>query len=164
MVMMMEEMVNINGLLMPQLNMPPCELKLRRGSGGIEVWDIVRRKYVALTPEEWVRQHVVHSLNKEMGYPLELIQVEGKIELNGLMKRCDVVVYNKLVRAMLIVECKKREVKLNQHVIDQICRYNTVLKVPYLYVTNGMEHWVMEASEQGLRGREMLPTWEELNT
>ena len=158
-----ENLAKISDGRMPQLNMPPCELKLRKVEVDIEVWDIVRRRWVALTPEEWVRQHVVHSLHEQMGYPLELIQVEGKIELNGLTKRCDVVVYGRGVKPMLIVECKKAEVKLSQQVVDQICRYNTVLRVPYLYVTNGIEHWVMEAKEGELCGREALPTWEELN-
>lgn len=147
---------------MPQLNMPSCELKIREMTNSIEVWDEVRKKYVVLTPEEWVRQHVIHSLHEQLGYPLELIQVEGKIELNGLTKRCDVVVYNQEVKPRMIVECKKPEVELSQQVVDQICRYNVVLKVPYLYVTNGMEHLVMKACSKGLRCIKALPNWEKL--
>ena len=160
--MMMVEMENIKIDKMPQLNMPPCKLKIRRVEASVEVWDIVRKRYVALTPEEWVRQHVIHSLHEQLGYPLELIQVEGKIELNGLTKRCDVVVYNQVVEPIMIVECKKPEVALSQKVVDQICRYNVVLKVPYLYITNGMSHLVMEANGKCLRCRECLPMWEDL--
>ena len=154
--------MSINREHMPQLNMPLCELKIKEVGKCMEVWDIIRKRYVALTPEEWVRQHVIHSLHEQMGYPLELMQVEGKIELNGLIKRCDLVVYNQEVKPCMIVECKKPEVALSQHVVDQICRYNVVLRVPYLYITNGLEHLVLRASEQGLRCRGMLPMWETL--
>ena len=103
------------------------------------MFDIVRRRYVALTPEEWVRQHVLHQLHDELGYPLELIQVEGAISLNGMTRRCDIVVYDSQVRPLIIVECKRETVALTQRVLDQVCRYNLVLQVPYLCLTNGVQ-------------------------
>lgn len=117
---------------------PTTNIKLRVGDDGHrEVFDIARNRYVALTPEEWVRQHVLHHLHFELGYPLELIQVEGAITLNGMTRRCDIVVYDQQVRPFIIVECKKESVPLTQKVLDQACRYNLVLQVPYLCITNG---------------------------
>ena len=102
-----------------------------------EVFDPVRRRWVALTPEEWVRQHTILFLHHNQGIPLELMQVEAAISLNGLTKRCDVVVYDKDVHPWMIVECKKSTIPLSQKVVDQACRYNLVLHVPYLLLTNG---------------------------
>lgn len=148
----------------PTLNLPQCSLTTRQVEGRIEVFDIARKRYVALTPEEWVRQHVVHALHFHQGYPLEIIQVEGAISLAGLTKRCDVVVYNCHTQAIMIVECKKTDVPLTQKVLEQICRYNQVLHVPYLYVTNGLKHIVCKADfdHQCLLSLSALPTWEEL--
>lgn len=114
-----------------------ANIKLRDIDGRREVFDIVRNRFVALTPEEWVRQNVIHYLHFELGYPLELLQVEGTITLNGMTRRCDIVVYDSEVRPLVIVECKRETVPLTQKVIDQACRYNLVLHVPYLYLTNG---------------------------
>ena len=113
------------------------EIKIRDNDGRREVLDPVRRRYVALTPEEWVRQQVIQYLHHGCGYPLELMQVEAAIALNGLTKRCDVVVYDASVHPVMIVETKKTEVPINQKVIDQACRYNLVLHVPYLMLSNG---------------------------
>lgn len=123
------------------MKMPPmlANIKIREVGGRREVYDIVRQRFVALTPEEWVRQHVIHRLHHELGYPLELMQVEGAITLNGMTRRCDIVVYDAQVRPLIIVECKQEQVALTQKVIDQACRYNIVLQVPYLCLTNGPE-------------------------
>lgn len=112
-------------------------IKLRETNGHREVFDIVRNRFVALTPEEWVRQHFILYLHQQLLYPLELMQVEGSISLNGMSKRCDIVVYDSNVRPLIIVECKKETVPLTQKVIDQACRYNLVLQVPFLCLTNG---------------------------
>jgi hypothetical protein len=112
-------------------------IKLREANGHREVFDIVRNRFVALTPEEWVRQHFILYLHQQLLYPLELMQVEGSISLNGMSKRCDIVVYDSNVRPLIIVECKKETVPLTQKVIDQACRYNLVLQVPFLCLTNG---------------------------
>lgn len=116
---------------------PIVNIKIRETEGRREVFDIVRNRYVALTPEEWVRQNVIHHLHYELGYPLELLQVEGAITLNGMTRRCDIVVYDCDVRPLVIVECKRETVPLTQKVIDQASRYNIVLHVPYLCLTNG---------------------------
>lgn len=116
---------------------PYTDIQIREIEGRKEVLDPVRRRWVALTPEEWVRQHTIIFLHEHLGYPLELMQVEAAITLNGLTRRCDIVIYDKKVRPWMIVECKKEDIPLTQKVIDQACRYNLVLQVPYLLLTNG---------------------------
>lgn len=116
---------------------PYTDIQIREIEGREEVLDPVRRRWVALTPEEWVRQHTIIFLHEHLGYPLELMQVEAAITLNGLTRRCDIVIYDKKVRPWMIVECKKEDIPLTQKVIDQACRYNLVLQVPYLLLTNG---------------------------
>lgn len=114
-------------------------IKLRETDGRREVFDIVRNRFVALTPEEWVRQHFIQYLHEVLLYPIELMQVEGAISLNGMTRRCDIVVYDEDVKPLIIVECKKETVPLSQKVIDQACRYNLVLQVPFLCITNGRQ-------------------------
>lgn len=114
------------------------DIQVREGEDGRrEVLDPVRRRWVTLTPEEWVRQQTIRMLNVKYGYPLELMQVEGAITFNGLTRRCDIVVFSTDGSPMMIVECKEPNVKLTQKVCDQACRYNTVLRVPYLMLVNG---------------------------
>ena len=110
---------------------------MRENEGCREVFDPVRRRWVALTPEEWVRQQTLVRLHAA-GYPPEVMQVEGAITLNGMTRRCDIVVYRD-GQPWMIVECKKSEIPLTQKVCDQACRYNTVLRVPYLLLTNGRQ-------------------------
>lgn len=119
------------------------------------VFDIVRRRWVALTPEEWVRQQTINMLHYRFFYPLELMQVEAAIALNGLTKRCDIVVYDRSVRPWMIVECKKESVPINQKVIDQTCRYNLVLQVPYLFLTNGRQQLCLEVDAAAGRLRQV---------
>lgn len=118
---------------------------IRETEGGRrEVLDPVRRQWVALTPEEWVRQQTIVLLHGSYGYPLELMQVESKIALNSMTRRCDIVVYSTAGTPAMIVECKRPEVPLTQKVCDQACRYNTVLHVPYLLLTNGRQTIIVE--------------------
>lgn len=119
---------------------PTANIKTRLHDGHREVFDTVRSRYVALTPEEWVRQHFIHYLHYELLYPFELMQVEGAITLNGMTRRCDIVVYDHDVKPLIIVECKRETVALTQKVVDQACRYNLVLQVPFLCLTNGAKH------------------------
>ena len=123
------------------------ELQVRETDGRREVLDPVRRRWVALTPEEGVRQWVIGLLHERYGYPLELMQVEGAISVNGMTRRCDIVVYRD-GRPWMIVECKKCEIPLTQKVCDQACRYNTVLRVPYLTLTNGKQQVIIEVDYQ----------------
>ena len=117
------------------------DIQVRENEGCREVFDPVRRRWVALTPEEWVRQQTLVRLHAA-GYPPEVMQVEGAITLNGMTRRCDIVVYRD-GQPWMIVECKKSEIPLTQKVCDQTCRYNTVLRVPYLLLTNGRQEVIV---------------------
>lgn len=144
--------------------MPQQDIKTRESNGRQEVLDIVRQRWVVLTPEEWVRQNLIHYLHHTLAYPLELMQVEAAITLNGLTKRCDVVVYDAAVHPIMIVETKKAEVPINQKVVDQACRYNLVLQVPYLLLSNGKQTLCLRVSDQEPHLKQMpqIPTWQEL--
>ncbi len=113
---------------------------------------MIRKKYIQLTPEEWVRQHFVHLLINHKGYPKSLISVEKQLTINRLKKRTDIVVYNNLGLPHLIVECKSPSIKINQTVFDQITRYNSNLQAKYLVLTNGLHHFFAEfdAIKQGV--------------
>lgn len=104
------------------------------------IFDIIRKKYVVLTPEEWVRQHVVHYLIYTRSFRKSYINVEKMFKINNITKRYDVVVYNPDGSIYLLVECKKPDIKLSQTVFDQIARYNLQLNAKYLMVTNGLQH------------------------
>ena len=137
------------------------DIQVRENENRREVFDPVRRRWVALTPEEWVRQCTIQRLHNVGGYPLEVMQVEGAISLNGMTRRCDIVVYRD-GQPWMIVECKKSEVSLTQRVCDQACRYNTVLKVPYLMLTNGKQEIVIAVDfEEGcLKQLTEIPLYE----
>lgn len=140
---------------------PYTDLVVRHTDGQPEIFDPVRRRWVALTPEEEVRQQTILQLHNHYGYPLELMQVEGAIALNGMTRRCDIVVHDTDGHPLLIVECKRPNVPITQKVCDQACRYNTVLQVPYLLLTNGIQIIIIHvdfASRQ-LRQLPDLPPW-----
>lgn len=123
------------------LNLPSYPIKMQQRGGKKVIFDSLRKKFVALTPEEWVRQHFVHYLTDVKGYPTGLLANEVQLDLNGTRKRCDTVLYNKDLSARMIVEYKAPHVEITQAVFDQITRYNMVLKVEYLIVSNGLQHY-----------------------
>ena len=124
-----------------KLDFPEYTFRVRQAAKGTEIFDVIRKKFVALTPEEWVRQHAIHFLNKERRIPLGRMNVEVALEILGLSRRADIVVFNNLGKPAAIVECKAPTVKITQETFDQIARYNMALKTPYLIVTNGLTHF-----------------------
>lgn len=125
----------------PALNLPECHLTLRqRETEGYEVLDVIRRKYVVLTPEEWVRQHVVHYFLNHLEVPETLMVVEQSMKVERMEKRVDIAVYDRHTNPVFLTECKAPSVKLSQATIDQALRYNMALHVNYLLVTNGIQH------------------------
>ena len=126
---------------MLSLNLPPFDIKLQQRDGKSFIFDPLRKKHIALTPEEWVRQHFVHFLTDFKGYPKGLLANEVQLNLNGTKKRCDTVLFNKDLSARMIVEYKAPHIEITQAVFDQITRYNMVLKVEYLIVSNGLRHY-----------------------
>ncbi len=125
------------------LNLPPRELQLRHNRrGAIEIFDPLRHKWLYLTPEEWVRQHFIAHLVSDCGYPAHLMANEISLNLNGLSRRCDSIVWrNTDGTPLMILEFKAPTVPVTRHVFDQIVRYNIVFQAPYLIVSNGLTHY-----------------------
>jgi hypothetical protein len=129
--------------MLPALNLPSFEARIRLNRNGKqEILDPFRRKYVRLTPEEWVRQHFLHFMVTEHAYPPSLIRVEASIAYNGLSKRSDIVVYSKSGKPQMAVECKAPGIEISQEVFYQLAMYNYSLGVSYLVMTNGMDHYI----------------------
>ena len=126
---------------MQLLNFPSYNFRVKNSENRTLIFDDIRKKFVVLTPEEWVRQHVVQFLVQEKKYPLSHINVEKQIKLNGLMKRYDIVVFRPDGRLHLLVECKAPEINISQTTFDQIAQYNFKLNANYLMVTNGISHF-----------------------
>ena len=126
---------------MQNLNFPKYKFRFKSNENKTLIFDIIRKKFVVLTPEEWVRQHTIHFLTSEKKYPISHINVEKQLQLNDTVKRYDIVVFNKDGTIKIIVECKAPSIKTNQQTFDQIARYNLVLKSETLMVTNGLEHF-----------------------
>lgn len=149
---------------MLNLNLPPFDIKVKKIDGRLSVFDSLRRKFVALTPEEWVRQHFINYLVTEKGYPQSLIANEIQINLNQQKKRCDTVIYSREMLPLIIVEYKSPEVDITQDVFDQIVRYNIVLKVQYLIVSNGLNHYCckMDYNSQSFEYLREVPSYNDI--
>lgn len=126
---------------MQKLNFSTYPFRFKNSENKVSIFDEIRKKFIILTPEEWVRQHVVRFLLEEKKYPKSLINVEKVLKVNGLRKRYDVVVYKNDGSIWVLIECKAPEIKIAQATFDQIARYNMTMKAEYLMVTNGMNHY-----------------------
>lgn len=149
---------------MLSLNLPPYATKIAVRDGKNSIWDIIRRKYVALTPEEWVRQHFVHFLVEHKGYPVSLLANEVALTLNGTSRRCDTVLYDRTLSPRMIIEYKAPHIPITQKVFDQISRYNLVFRVDYLIVSNGLSHYCcrMDYDHQSYDFLKDVPEYREL--
>ena len=149
---------------MYSLNLPSYDAKIRKNGSLMEIYDPLRRKYVALTPEEWVRQHFVNWLISDKEYPTSLMANEAGIKLNSLTRRCDTVVYDQHLDPLMIIEYKESNISITQDVFDQVVRYNTVLKVPYIVVSNGVNHYCckMNYEKQSYDFLTDIPIYKEL--
>lgn len=126
---------------MNRINLPPYPIKLREQGGKRQIFDFLRRKYVSLTPEEWVRQHFVHYLVAHKGYPQGLLANEVELRVGDKRLRCDTVLYDKALQPVMIIEYKAPDVELTQRVFEQIAAYNALLRVDFLVVSNGCQHY-----------------------
>ena len=151
---------------MNPLNLPPAPLEVRPDAdsrrGGSEVFDRLRHKWVALTPEEWVRQHFVAYLMEQRGFVPSLMTNEYGLRLNGTLRRADTIVFDKGLRPLAVVEYKAPSVEITQKVFDQIARYNMVFQAPYLIVSNGMRHFCCRYDGDGYRFLPEIPTYQEM--
>ncbi len=146
---------------MPKLNLPYADLKIKLVDGVSQVFDKVRKKYFVLTLEEWVRQHFLHFLNQHRKYPLGLMGIEKMVKYNNLRTRADIVIYDREGAPIMLVECKSPKTKINQDVFLQIAKYNFKLKVKYLVVTNGLEHFccLMDYKENKIDFLDYIPSF-----
>lgn len=146
---------------MQSLNFPNYPFRFKNSENKIAVFDVLRKKFVVLTPEEWVRQHVVQFLLKEKNLPQALLNVEKQVRVHKLVKRYDVLAYNPDGSIHLIVECKAAHVAITQDTFDQIARYNLALKARYLMVTNGLQHYFcqLDYERQKYHFLPDIPSW-----
>lgn len=146
---------------MQKLNFPSYSFRFKNSENKISVFDSLRKKFIILTPEEWVRQHVVHYLLSEKKFPASLLSVERQLKVNNLIKRYDILAFNPNGSIHLAVECKASSVKINQDSFDQIARYNLSLNATYLMVTNGLEHYYcqMDYEKEKYHFLEDIPSW-----
>lgn len=149
---------------METLNLPYYSFRLRQSDSKKEIFDRVRKKFVALTPEEWVRQNFVSYLIEEKHFPSSLIKLEPPVKLNRLNKRPDILVYSRNLNELLVVECKSHKVPISQMVFDQVFSYNMALKVKYMVVTNGLNHYCcyLDENKQSIVFLENIPDYSEL--
>lgn len=123
---------------MNNLNIPPFDYKIKKSDEKLLIFDILRKKYIVLTPEEWVRQHFIHYLINHYQYPKALIKVESGLHYNQRQKRTDIQVFNREGQLFMIIECKAPHIALNQQVFEQAAQYNKVLQAPFITITNGI--------------------------
>ena len=151
---------------MTRLNLPPFEIKLRGTKAQPQIFDILRKKYIALTPEEWVRQHFVHFLVEHKGYPAALMANEIQLKVGEKTLRADSVLYSRELKPRMINEYKPPHIPITQKVFDQISIYNMLLHVDYLVVSNGLQHYIckMDYNDKKYLFLEDIPDYEELLT
>jgi len=148
-----------------EINLPRYEIKFREQCGKRQIFDFLRRKYVALTPEEWVRQHFVHYLVSQKGYPKGLLANEVELVVGKKKLRCDTLLYNRVLKPQMIIEYKSPEIELTQRVFNQITVYNFLLHVEYLIVSNGRQHYCcrMDYDQQSYQFLRDIPDYAVLN-
>lgn len=143
---------------MIKLNLPAFDYKLKKADGKVWIFDGIRKKYVVLTPEEWVRQHVVQYMLNHLGYPKSLIRVEVSLTYNSLDKRADVIVFDREGKPWMVVECKAPDLTLTQSVAMQVATYNKSLQAPFVVITNGMKVYCF-ASQPEVKPQAELPAF-----
>lgn len=149
---------------MQKLNFPEYEFSIRNVAKKTQIFDQTRKRYYVLTPEEWVRQHLVEYLVHELGFPRSLLEIEKSLTLNKMLKRADLLVRDKSGNPIFLAECKAPDVKVTQKTFDQAGRYNMVFRVPYLLITNGVQHFCaqIDFNRNSYKFLREIPSYEEL--
>jgi hypothetical protein len=132
-----------------KLNLPDFNFTLRKEEGKVWIFDMIRKKYIVLTPEEWVRQHFIHYLINHLNYPKSLFRIEGSLTYNKLQKRSDIVIHDRAGKPWMLVECKAPNIKLTQKAFNQVAVYNMTIGARFIAVTNGMAQYCFKPLEQG---------------
>lgn len=144
---------------MEALNLPQINCNIRKNGSNVEIFDIIRKKYIILTPEEWVRQHFIHYLIYTLDYPKSLFKVESGLQYNKMQKRSDILVFDREMKPFLLVECKSYKVAINQQGFNQIGMYNSKINAKYLVLTNGLKHYCCAQSAEGFEFLSELPVY-----
>jgi type I site-specific restriction endonuclease len=148
---------------LPKLNFPEFEFRFQKNEKGtIQVFDIIRKKFIDITPEEWVRQHIVHFLIQHKQVPTSMISIEKQLILNNTKRRTDIVIFNSLLKPLLIIECKAPQIEINQLTINQALRYNIELKVPAIFLSNGLQHVFLKLENEGSKVLKEIPDYQSL--
>tara|TARA_Y100000588_G_scaffold357565_2_gene414926 strand:- start:3281 stop:3730 length:450 start_codon:yes stop_codon:yes gene_type:complete len=143
---------------MESLNFPRTyDFEIRDQAGQSEIFDAIRRKWLVLTPEEWVRQHMVRHLVEDLGYPAGRTGIETGFERMGVPYRADIIIHDRSGNAVIVAECKAPDVRIDQRAFDQIGQYNHTIGARYLVVTNGLKHFCVEASPNGIVPTDAIP-------
>lgn len=136
---------------MLQLNLPQYSFRIKKQNEKLVIFDSQRKRYVALTPEEWVRQNFIRFLIEEKGYPAAYLAIEKQLNMNGMKKRCDAILYNEHAQPFLIIELKAPNVAITQATFDQVAVYNAKLKVDFFIISNGIEHFCCKVNLETAR-------------
>lgn len=152
-------------MIIQPLNLPEYEHRFKREGKKTKIFDHVRKKFLVLTPEEWVRQNFIQFLIREKHYPASLISIEKGLKVNQISKRCDVLIHNSYGKAMLLVECKSPNVKLSSETYHQAAIYNLNFKLPFLIVTNGLQHFCSKINfaDSTYSFLEDIPDYDQIN-
>lgn len=148
---------------MHNLNLPAYEYQLKEINGKLAIFDSIRKKYVVLTPEEWVRQHIIHYLNDELKYPAARTNVEGGLRYNSRSKRTDVMIYDNAMQPLVLVECKAPSVKIDEKVVRQLATYNSQCNAKLLITTNGLVTFAVLCKEGEHSMLQRIPDYAGLN-
>ena len=133
---------------MLQLNLPEYNFRIKKQDEKLLIFDSQRKRYVSLTPEEWVRQHFIHFLIEEKGYPAAYLAIEKELRMNGMKKRCDAILYNEQALPILIIEFKAPNVRITQTTFDQVAVYNSKLNVDFFIISNGRQHFCCRVNKK----------------
>lgn len=132
-----------------KLNLPDFKPTTRKEEGKVWIFDMIRKKYIVLTPEEWVRQHFIHHLVNQFNYPKTLFRIEGSLTYNKLQKRSDILIHDREGKPWMLVECKAPNIKLTQKAFNQVAVYNMTIGAKFVAVTNGMVQFCFEPLPNG---------------
>lgn len=150
-------------MALPILNFPTVDFRFQKNEkGNLQIFDIIRKKFVEATPEEWVRQHIIHYLINHKQVPASMISVEKQLVLNNTKRRTDLVVFNSLLKPILIIECKAPEVEINQLTVNQALRYNLELKVASVFLSNGLNHVFLKLDSNTPEILKEIPNYQNL--
>ena len=148
---------------LPELNFPEFEFRFQKNEkGNLQVFDVIRKKFVDVTPEEWVRQHIIRFLITHKEVPSSMISVEKQLLLHNTKRRTDIVIFNSNLRPLLIIECKAPHISIDQLTVNQALRYNLELKVPAIFLSNGLHHIFIKLENESAKVLKEIPDYNTL--